>query len=446
MRNIPHGCDPSTFNGGKTMWEVEIDVMSTQSQSVIARTNNLINNHRVASSLIAGSLLASTALISAAAIGYSGQMAVDTYDYPVASSPMDRNDKQTEQTPIETAPASDSQTGEVQGVSTSVVATSASAKPILLVPAQVRAINVVNAPVTTVPVTPVQPVNPINPVNPQPVDETPIEEEPVDEPEAAPGFTVRVENFEHLTFREAPYLDQIMQISTAGIYVDYEAGYDLTGKQLTFTATPLSEEHYCEISNDKAGTQLLTSIPEASSDGSYVCRVTVSDGTISRSIDYATAHVALVDIENPQPANGYDFMFNMPLLGTIEGLNVYTSKFNYAASPFCDDNGFYVCTSTASIAFDVRAAAGLTIPQINETIFSEDTPGLSCNVFASPSFADNGYGIITLHASSDLEDGFYACEFSLIEGNPTSSGWLVAELVNGQFRSITSEQLNDDIR
>ncbi len=232
-----------------------------------------------------------------------------------------------------------------------------------------------------------------------------------------------------------------MHINTASIQLESEEGHDLSGKQLTFTATALGGSHYCEVGEDKAIKQLIVSIPEASTEGNYICRVTVSDGTVSRSTDYSVAHAALA--ENPQPADGYDFVFNMPVLGVIDGFNVYTSKYNYAAFPGCDDNGFYVCESTASIAFDVRVAAGLTVPQLSETYDSEDTPGLSCKIFANPSIENTGYGIITLHARSNVADGIYVCGFTLVEGDPASGGLLVVELVNGQFRSITSEQFSE---
>lgn len=406
--------------------------MSKTNSSVITRTNNLINSHKVASSIIAGGLLASVAFVSAAAISLSGQLAKDAYSYPITSYHMatDKQDKQNEQPATETTPESQDeqgQSGQVQGASSTNAAstnTVASAKATTPAPAPVQTINVVNTPA------PAAPINPVQPVNPQPVEQPPV----------APAFTVSAVRLQHTESRQTPYNGQLMNTVSASIELHYENGYNATGKSFSYSTVALTGDYLCETYEDK-GMKVHIAIPEANAYGTYTCRVTVSDGTVSRSTDFHFEHTA--PVVDPQPANGYEFLFNMPVMATIDGLNIYTSKFNYAAFPGCDDNTPYVCESTASIAFDVRASGGLTIPNIHETVVSEDTPGLTCKIDMSPSYANNGYGIITLQARNNVEDGLYVCEFALVENDPASYGVLIVELVDGKFRSITEQQLDD---
>jgi hypothetical protein len=101
------------------------------------------------------------------------------------------------------------------------------------------------------------------------------------------------------------------------------------------------------------------------------------------------------------------------------------------------------CESTANLAFDVRAGEGLIIPQLNETVTSESLPGFSCHIYAQPSFGNNGFGTVTLKAQTGLADGYYYCEFAITGNDLHGSGVLIAELVNGTFRSITSEELDE---
>lgn len=249
--------------------------MSKQSTGVIARTNGFINDHKVASSLVAGSLLASTAFVSAAAINLSGQYAKESYSYPTISQTVVSQNTNNDQAVVDATPviagsqASDTPT-YVAPAPASTPAVKLASTPAVSTPA-------VAAPTVVTPATPVTPVVPAE-------EETPVDETPAN---PQPAFGIQINLIEELGMRSVPLFgdgEGLYRIDVGHIDVNFDEDY--TNENLTISAEVTAQPEnsdlaFCEIDPDKPLVYFVTT--QDNTPGTYVCKVTLTDGTITKS-------------------------------------------------------------------------------------------------------------------------------------------------------------------